>query len=395
VPPTPVPAETVSLPDSAPTLLGRARSLSTAEARARAEILVFFAVSRLLVLGSAAFVDLTGFPKPSAGSAFAHRPFALLEVWDGQWYRTVATHGYLLLPGRQSDPAFFPLLPILLRLLHPLGLSYPTAGILVSNLAFGVGLLAFYELGRIWGPETIARRAAIYAAIFPMGFVFSMLYPEALAFAFIALAGLFAARRRWGRTAGFAALAVLARPEGLLVIVPICASAVRSWQTMPTASRGRALAAVLAPVAALIGYSGYLWWLLAEPFAWTKAQLAWGRSFHVTGIYGAVTELSSALRHNDGWLFRDAAFCLVYLLCLVAAWRAGVPRAWIAAGAGMVLLPLTSGSFTSDARFGLLALPVYTGLAWIGRNRTVDVLIRIASIVLLVAGVETLLLHWP
>ena len=31
-----------------------------------------------------------------------------LEAWDGRWYRIVADSGYLLVPGRQSDPAFFP-----------------------------------------------------------------------------------------------------------------------------------------------------------------------------------------------------------------------------------------------------------------------------------------------
>ena len=31
-----------------------------------------------------------------------------LQAWDGRWYRIVAGTGYLLVPGRQSDPAFFP-----------------------------------------------------------------------------------------------------------------------------------------------------------------------------------------------------------------------------------------------------------------------------------------------
>ena len=368
---------------------------SSVERQARLQILAVWAGSRALVLGSAALVQLTGFPHPAWRPGFARHPFVLLEIWDGHWYKTVAAHGYLLLPGRQSDPAFFPLLPILLRLAHLLGIGYGLAGVAISNLAFGVGLLAVYELARLWVPEADARRAAIYAAIFPMGFVFSMLYPEGLAFALIALAGLAATRRRWICCATCAALATLARPEGLLVIIPIAAAAAHDWKAMPTTSRGRAVAAVLSPIAALIGYSSYLWWSLREPLAWTKAQLAWGRSFHITGIYTALTELASALRHHEAWLFRDAALCLVYLLCLAAAWRAGVPRAWIAAGTGMVLLPLASGSFTSDARFGLLALPIYTGLAWAGRKRTIDHLIRIASLSLLVASVGTLLLHWP
>ena len=50
----------------------------------------------------------------------------------------------------------------------------------------------------------------------------------------------------------------------------------------------------------------------------------------------------------------------------------------------MVTLPLFSGSFQSIGRFGLLALPVFWGLAWLGRNPAADRTIRAASLVLLV-----------
>jgi len=60
----------------------------------------------------------------------------------------------------------------------------------------------------------------------------------------------------------------------------------------------------------------------------------------------------------------------------------------------MVLLPLTSGALTSDARFGLLALPVYPGLALLATRRRLDGILPVVSVVLLVAGVATIVLHW-
>ena len=71
---------------------------------------------------------------------------------------------------------------------------------------------------------------------------------------------------------------------------------------------------------------------------------------------------------------------------LAVAYRAGVSRGWIAAGAGMVLLPLASGSLLSDGRFGLLAIPVYWGLAVAARDRRVHGVLLAVSLVLL-AGV--------
>ena len=373
-----------------------AHGIAGTEVRARLAILCAWAGSRCIVIATAAIVEATGTPHGAAGVALDGRgPIAVLQAWDGRWYRTIATHGYLLMPGRQSDPAFFPLLPIVLRICHLVGLSYGIGSVVVSSVAFGIGLLALYELVRTWLPQPIARRAAIYAAIFPMSFVFSMMYPEAIAFALIALAGVFVTRRRWASCAACAAAATLARPEGEILIIPIAAGAVQAWKSMPTAARGRAVGAVLSPVAALVGYSGYLWWSLGQPFAWTKAQAAWGRSFHFTGVYAAILSLVTAARHHQGWLFRDAIFCLVYVVCLFVAWRAGVPRAWIVAGAAMVLLPPASGIFTSDARFGLLALPIYPGLACLARTRKIDLGIRCVSIALLIAGVEAIVLHWP
>lgn len=374
----------------------RTQALAGTGGRARLAILCAWAGSRCIVLATAAIVQATGTPHGAAGVALGGRgTLDVLQSWDGRWYRTIATHGYLLIPGRQSDPAFFPLLPIVLRISRLVGLSYGIGSVVVSSVAFGIGLLALYELVRTWLPEPIARRSAVYAAIFPMSFVFSMMYPEAIAFALIALAGVFAARRRWASCAACAAAATLARPEGAILIIPIAAAAAQAWKSMPTASRGRAVGAALSPIAALVGYSGYLWWSLGQPFAWTKAQAAWGRSFHSTGIYAALLSLLTAARHHETWLFRDGIFCLVFLVCLLVAWRAGVPRAWIVAGAAMVLLPLTSGAFTSDARFGLLALPVYPGLACLARTRRIDLGIRCVSIALLIAGVATIVLHWP
>src|SRR5439155_4996230 len=135
------------------------------------------------------------------------QPFALLRAFDGRWYAFVATHGYLVLPRHQSDTAFFPLYASLLHVLHLSGLGILAAGVALSNLALLGGLVALYELARCWLPEADARRTAVYAALFPLGYVFSMVYPESLVLAACALAGLLAWRGRWTGAAVAAAAA--------------------------------------------------------------------------------------------------------------------------------------------------------------------------------------------
>src|SRR5205809_890156 len=164
-------------------------------------------------------------PPPVHGASTAHT-LSILSYWDGVWYRTVAEQGYLLIPGRQSDPAFFPLFPIVLRGLDGLGLSFLTSGILVANGAFVVGILAFYELSRRLLPLDVARMSAMLAALFPMSFVFSMTYPESLVFAALALALVFALDGRWTLSAIAGAAAALGRPEAIFFALPLVAIAI-------------------------------------------------------------------------------------------------------------------------------------------------------------------------
>ena len=58
-------------------------------------------------------------------------------------------------------------------------------------------------------------------------------------------------------------------------------------------------------------------------------------------------------------------------------------------------MPLGSGSFESDARFALPALPVYWTLAWLCRRRYVFRAVVTVSVVLLATATVTLPLVFP
>jgi hypothetical protein len=376
--------------------------LPPALTRARARVLelspawqltAWWLASRGIVFGCAALLHWLRTPR-----GYFHPEFAsvvdILKSWDGRWYDEVAANGYLLIPGHQSDPAFFPLYPVLLRLGGHLGISHPATGIVISNLLLLVGVLVFYRLGQELLPDGDAYRAAVFVTIAPMGFTFSMVYPESLVFTAMALAGLAALRGRWLACAAFAATAALGRPQGALIVIPIAAAAWHAWSRLAPRDRGFALGAVAAPLAALLSYPLYLQDILGDPHAWSKTQHAWGRAFHIDGFLKAFGQLP-ARNGTDHWILRDAIFCLAYVLLLAVALWAGVPLGWIVAGALMVLLPLETGSFISVARFGLLALPVFWGLGVLGRRRSVDWALRLICVGLLVALTMTMPLIFP
>ena len=317
-----------------------------------------------------------------------------LDRWDGTWYRMVARGGYLLIPGRPSDPAFFPLYPIMLRGLHAAGVGWGIVGPLLSNLALLLGLWLFYRLSGEIFSEPLARRATTYLAIFPLSYVFSMTYPESVVLVLMMAAPLAALRRHWWLAAFCAGAAALARPEGLFLFFPLAGIAWQQRHSLSPTHRGAALAAVAAPVAAIASYSLYLATVLRDPLAWSQAERAWGRRFRISGVYDAFAHLPATLGHNP-WLARDVVFLFLYLALLYAAWRVGTPVAWLAAAAAVVILPVFTGSFDSIGRFGLLAPPLFWGLAGLTRNVASERLVRSLSLVLLVLGTASLAYVFP
>jgi hypothetical protein len=317
-----------------------------------------------------------------------------LEAWDARWYRMVASSGYLLVPGRQSDPAFFPLFPALLRAGHAVGLGYTTSGLVFANAGFLLALVAFYALTKTMLGEVMAHRSTAYLAVFPFGFAFSMVYPESIVLALIAFAALAALRGRWGWAAACAAAAALARPEGLFVALPLAALAWQQRHAMSPRARGVALGAVLAPFAAIGSFSLYLWNVIGDPMAWSQAQRAWGRAFSPLGLVHSIEGLGRAFSH-DAWVTRDVIAVVLYLGLLAVAARAGVSWPWIVSGLAIVVLPLFSGSFDSIDRFGLLAPAAFWGLAALGRDPRLHRLILGVSVPLLAAAIVVLPLRFP
>jgi hypothetical protein len=226
-----------------------------------------------------------------------------------------------------------------------------------------------------------------------MSFVFSMTYPESLVFAALAVALLLALDNHWTLSAMAGAAAALGRPEAIFFALPLAVVAIGGGRNSSHRVQGWAIVAAVAPVASIAAFPLYLGWALHDVSAWNGAQRAWGRSFSLDGIGHAFQQLQE--RGQSPWLWRDAAFCLIYLALIAAAGRLGVSWPWLLAGAAIVVLPLASGTFLSAARFGLLALPAYWGAGALARRRIVRLPALVLCAGLLVAGTMTIPLATP
>lgn len=172
--------------------------------------------------------------------------------WDGRWYLSVVKHGYSYHPGEQSNVAFAPLLPALMKIGGVfLGQDNETgwliAGVIVSNLALLAALTRLIHLVRLDFDAATAVRSAHYLLFFPTSPFLSAVYPQSL-FLALAIAALYAARRgHWWVAGALGGLTALARPHGVSILIPLALEHLAQRHALVTAGvpgspRGRSAA---------------------------------------------------------------------------------------------------------------------------------------------------------
>lgn len=308
--------------------------------------------------------------------------------WDTGFYVSIAEEGYIAKGVRFPNVPFFPLLPLMMRVISPLVGDAVVAGLLISNLALLGASICFYGLvEKEWG-EAVAGRALFYALIFPAAFFGTALYSESL-FLFCALAALYLARRGYWESAallGFAA--ALTRLMGVTVIILLLWE---WWQQRRQTGRANWLgfAAALSPLLGSASFLFYLYRAFGDPFIFAHASAeAWGR----TPLSPLAVIQSLFTRPAQGWSaaffagqlplndWLDFGFVLLFLaFALILLYR----RQW---GEGAfvlvgVLIPFSSGLLMSQRRYMWVLFPAFILLARWGANPWIDRLITTLSLI--------------
>jgi len=298
---------------------------------------------------------------------FGDLVFGPFARWDAGWFVAIARHGY----ENTQSAAFFPLYPLVVRAVGVVLRSDVAAGVLVS-LASAAG--AATMLARL--PR--GRAAVTLLALYPLAFVFTAPYSDAL-FLLLAIASFDAARR--GRSVAAGILGGLAVASRLLGLALLPALVVLLWRRGP-----RRLAPLLLLPAALGAYMLYLHehfgdWLEfahAEGVYWLRHTPPLGP---LQGLFDAFRSgeqgLAQLVLHLPGGHYgkpeQFAIWNVVFLaLLLVAAWLTW--EAWRRLGAAYgvysaatLLIVLSSPAdvvpLVSLPRFLLADFPLFLALA--------------------------------
>jgi Mannosyltransferase (PIG-V) len=175
--------------------------------------------------------------------------YALLGIWerfDTLWYLRIVKRGYDL----PMAVIFYPLYPAAIRLVSVL-ITPMAAALLVSTIA---AFFSFWGLLRLASElsETGKFRTLLLFCVWPASFVLFAGYADSLTFALAVWAVIFGREARWEAAAICGLLAGMARPSGVLVLIPLAMMALRSRQA-------RSLVVALTPLG-MLSYWGWLRW---------------------------------------------------------------------------------------------------------------------------------------
>jgi hypothetical protein len=308
--------------------------------------------------------------------------------WDGAWYLSIATDGYQW-PGSsdvQSNVVFFPLYPLLGRIAGWLVADAQWGLFIVSNVSLAFYLYFLYKLTCHDLDQPSASRAVLYAAIFPLSFIFSCLYSESTSFAFAIAAFYYARVGKWHLAIPLAILTTLTRLAGLAILVPLAYEYLRQRGLEP-----QALLLALIP-GGTASFALYMWMLTGSPLAFASTQKAWFRSFafpwqtlsmglervrwpighYVTAI--AIVDFASIA------LFLGLTL-LVFKYLPAAYWLYCVPILLLSLST--IIDPTKAPPTGSIPRFLMALFPCFMILGKMGRNRYLDQAIRATFTILL------------
>lgn len=273
--------------------------------------------------------------------------------WDAYWYLSIAAEGYDLRGEADiSNVVFFPLYPLLVRMLGPLsGGDLVLAGWIVSSVFLMLAVFTLTRLAREFHPDMDPVLPALFLLAYPAAFFLNAVYSESL-FLFLSLSMvLFALRRNFFLASVCAALASATRIAGVFLFVPLVVEFVQANGWRALLSR-RAWPLALAPAGAL-AFFVYHWIAFDDFFLYLRVQGLYGRDFNIESA-------DYAIRSNPDLVntVYDLAFTGTAILMGIVALR----RFRLSYGLYMLVslaVALGSGTDLGIARYSMVLFPIY------------------------------------
>ncbi|MGN0775732.1 MAG: mannosyltransferase family protein [Candidatus Ventricola sp.] len=287
--------------------------------------------------------------------------------WDTRHYLGIAAEGYTAVGDERLRLVFFPLYPLLMRLLSPLtGGNLLYAGMLVSLLCSAAASAMVYDLSHLhFGRET-ARRSVAYFLLSPLSVFLCCAYTEAL-FICLTLAAACLLRRGHPWLAALCgALSALTRMPGVIA----AGLFIVAYLGKIPQKRANARALISCAGQVLLVFSGLFvywiinWWVTGDPLMYMTYQREnW---FQQPGAFWDSTAntvhyfLTSVGESDWLWTWGFQLLCMLGIYLLLAFGAARIPFDLAAYSFVYTAVVLSPTWLLSGARYlyALCALPM-------------------------------------
>ena len=238
-----------------------------------------YLTSRLLIF---AVILLSRMIMPPSHSWHPGGLLSVLGQWDADlWYIEVARNGYTFSTHRPSSVPFFPMFPILMKLVSFVFHDMRIAGFIVAHSCLLAAGLFLHALVRAeYNDPRVSRVAVTFLMFNPAAFFFSHAYSESTFLMFAIASFFFAVKGRWLPACLFAMCLSATRNVGVLISLSLFVEYLRQHRHLPFFGlfRPRVLYLGLAPLG-LFGYLLFSYFKFGDPLAFLHASVIWDRKF--------------------------------------------------------------------------------------------------------------------
>lgn len=345
-------------------------------------ILLVFMASRLILgfIGISSQMIWADHKDGLIANAYSDNKFInIWAAWDSAYYLGIAENGYSTERNEenQSNLAFFPLYPILIKLTSFISGDTLVAGLIVSNFCLLLSAFYLFKLTELFSGSDQAYSAVLYLMIFPASFILSGVFSESLFLLFLLMSFYFAERDDWLKSSISGFFLALSRPLGVLMLLPLLYIYLRNRGFSFKKIRVNFFSLALIPLGFSL-FSLYIYRLSGSfTYYWQLQRSGWGH-----GLSNPLSVLIQGLSGRDIFYFISAFITILLIIILVyGAYRSWLHPAYYLAAAILVLVPLAAGisGLNSMLRYWLPVLPVYVILAAWG---SVGIRMQIISITL-------------
>src|SRR3989344_6780560 len=310
-------------------------------------ITVIFIIWILAVL----FIAFSVFNLLPHSDRFQNNFLTSFSNWDGGHYLGIAEFGY----SEKFQYAFFPLYPLLIKLLTEITQNYLLSGILISIICTFLGLHIFYKLVSLDFDKRLAEKACIYLLFFPTAFYFLTVYTEGLFFFLTISTFYFLREKKLLLATIFAIFASATKVAGLAVVIALI---VEVHLLFGISKKNFYI--FLSPLGFIL-YCYFLNTQTGDPFYFITAQNHWLRSLSMpfTPFWETIRNLSSpGFTSTNYTAFLDLLFAIFGVGLIIRSFRF-LPFSYSIYGLVSLALPLFSTSLSSMPRFLLVIFPIF------------------------------------